>query len=202
MARKDPGQSAGWIKLHRSITGWRWARDPNVFRLWVQLLLMVDYETGEPIRTTLPELSEETGLTFKQTRLAVEKLSSTGEIVVTVGKRRHGLLIAVPKFTEYQGHKTGQNVGHKTTTTETPINKGNNGNISADGGHKTGHKTGQENASPSFIKKEFKKKSEESRTREGTFDTEDFFQAALRRSYAEYEKEDSDNAGRKDTLQG
>ena len=100
MARKDPGGSAGWIKLHRSITGWRWARDPNVFRLWIQLLLMVDYETGEPIRTTLPEISEATGLSIQMVRTALAKLESTGEIeqVTTT----HGRTIRITKWTVYQ----------------------------------------------------------------------------------------------------
>lgn len=192
MARKDPGQSAGWIKLHRSITGWRWARDPNVFRLWVQLLLMVDYETGEPIRTTLPELSEATGLTIKQVKLAIAKLNSTGEIQSIEEKHRHGSVIFVPKFNEYQGGpKKGPNIGPNVSTTGTPINKGKCEPQGASKGPNIGPNNGPKTVPPSFIKKELKKKSEESRTREGTFDTEDFFQAALRRSYADYEKEDT-----------
>lgn len=193
MARKDPGQSAGWIKLHRSITGWRWARDPNVFRLWVQLLLMVDYETGEAIRTTLRELSEETGLTIQNIRTALAKLNSTGEIISeTTNERKAGMTIRVPKWAEYQ-------VANRSTNKSTNKTAGGNATTAGvfgrvrEGNQQMNQQMNQQiNAEPSYFNKNLRKKSEETRTREGTFDTEDFFQAALRRSYAEYEKEDKD----------
>lgn len=192
MARKDPGQSAGWIKLHRSITGWRWARDPNVFRLWVQLLLMVDYETGEPIRTTQRELAEETGLSVQMVKTALAKLRSTGEIHEEFETDRGGRTIWITNWDIYQSTRT-------STRTSTRKEQGRNATTAgvSEGGKTHNQPDHQperqpENASPSFIKKELKKKSEETRTREGTFDTEDFFQAAVRRSYAEFEtKEDT-----------
>ena len=188
MARKDPGQSAGWIKLHRSITGWRWARDPNVFRLWVQLLLMVDYETGEPIRTTQRELAEETGLSVQMVKTALAKLRSTGEIHEEFETDRGGRTIWITNWDIYQSTRTSTRKEQGRNATTAGVSEGGKTHNQPD--HQPERQP--ENASPSFIKKELKKKSEETRTREGTFDTEDFFQAAVRRSYAEFEtKEDT-----------
>ena len=73
----------GYIRLHRTLTGWRWYKDGNVLRLWLHLLLNANYAPsdfqdrvigrGEQV-TSLKALSDDTGLSVKEVRTAMDKL--------------------------------------------------------------------------------------------------------------------------------
>lgn len=80
---------AGYIRLHRQFLEWEWYSDINVSRLFLHLLLKVNYETKRwqgveiypgQIVTSSFHLSAETGLTRQQVRTALDKLKKTGEI--------------------------------------------------------------------------------------------------------------------------
>jgi len=99
----------GHIKLHRSIFDWEWWDDINTFRLFVTILLLANWKEkrwhGKTIRrgslwTSLPTLSQKSGLTMQQTRTALNKLISTGEI--TDKATREGRLITVVNYGKYQ----------------------------------------------------------------------------------------------------
>jgi len=99
----------GHIKLHRSIFDWEWWDDINTFRLFVTILLLANWKEkrwhGKTIRrgslwTSLPTLSQRSGLTMQQTRTALNKLISTGEI--TDKATREGRLITVVNYGKYQ----------------------------------------------------------------------------------------------------
>lgn len=99
----------GHIKLHRSIFEWEWWDDINTFRLFVTILLLANWKEkrwhGKTIRrgslwTSLPTLSQKSGLTMQQTRTALNKLISTGEI--TDKATREGRLITVVNYGKYQ----------------------------------------------------------------------------------------------------
>jgi hypothetical protein len=106
----------GFIKLHRQLLDWEWYSDLNVFRLFTHLLLTVNYEqrkwrgiTIEPgqIVVSLQNLAESCGLTFQQTRTALDKLKSTNEI--TSKTTNNYTLITVVKWKNYQENNTGNN---------------------------------------------------------------------------------------------
>ena len=79
----------GFILLHRSILRWEWYGDLNTARLFIHLLLTVNYEPqrwqgiaverGQRV-ASMAKLADETGLTVKQVRTALEHLKRTGEV--------------------------------------------------------------------------------------------------------------------------
>lgn len=101
----------GHIKLHRSVLDWEWWDDQNTFRLFITILLLANWKGkkwhGKTIRrgqlwTSIPTLSEKSGLTIQQTRTALNHLKSTGEI--TDKPTRNGRLITVVNYGKYQAN--------------------------------------------------------------------------------------------------
>lgn len=127
-------ENQGWIKLHRKILNWEWYDDINATRLFIHLLLTVNYEAKKwhgmtiergQIVTSIAHLSEETSLTIKQVRLSLEKLKK-GEQIVTKGANRFTLITCV-KYDDYQtinterankGQTEGQTKGKQRATTK------------------------------------------------------------------------------------
>ncbi len=79
----------GWIKLHRKLTEWEWYTDIPTKTLFIHLLLVVNHEpkkwrgkligVGEKV-TSISRLAEETGLSVRQVRTALDKLIESKEI--------------------------------------------------------------------------------------------------------------------------
>ncbi len=78
-----------WIKLHTKLLNWEWYSDINTTRLFIHCLLKANYKEGNfegkeiargSFVTSLPKLSEETGLSIQQTRTSLNKLISTNNI--------------------------------------------------------------------------------------------------------------------------
>lgn len=79
----------GWIKLHRTLKDWEWYSDINATRVLVHLLLSVNYEDKKWMGVTIKagsiaigrfKFAEEIGLSPQQTRTALKKLESSGEV--------------------------------------------------------------------------------------------------------------------------
>ena len=99
----------GYVKLHRKLFEWEWWDDINTFRLFVTILLMVNWKPkkwrGRSIPrgscwTSIPDLAQKSGLTYQQTRTSYFKLISTGEITDKVTSR--GRLVTVANYDVYQ----------------------------------------------------------------------------------------------------
>lgn len=78
--------SAGFVAIPRGLTSWEWYGDQNTCRLYIHLLLTVNWEPrqwrGITIEAgsrvaTIRGLAEETGLTLQQTRTCLDRLKST-----------------------------------------------------------------------------------------------------------------------------
>lgn len=107
-----------FIKVYRKFMEWEWYTDINVKTLFLHCLLRanwkagvwqgIHFEAGEFI-TTLPSISEETGLTVRQARTALEKLKLTGELSVKLTDNVTGKslnkcrIITVNNWDRYQG---------------------------------------------------------------------------------------------------
>lgn len=99
----------GWIKLHRKMVEWEWYNDNNVKILFLHLLLTANHKDkkwqgiiikrGQKI-TSIQHLAEETKLTVQQTRTALNRLKSTGEI--TIQSTNKYSLITIEKYGDYQ----------------------------------------------------------------------------------------------------
>ena len=110
-----------FIKLYEQITSWEWYQHPSTFCLFIHLLLKANYKDmhfqGKLIRrgqlvTSLQKLATNTGLTFQQTRTALEHLISTGEI--TNESTPQYRIITVVKYDEYQSVTNGSTNDQQT----------------------------------------------------------------------------------------
>ena len=120
----------GFIKIHRSLLDWEWWDDKNTFRLFMTILLLANWKDkkwhGKLIRrgsfwTSIESLSQKSGLTIRQTRTALNKLISTGEVTSEV--TNEGRLITVVKYGVYQSNDAeATNETTNETTSERQAN--------------------------------------------------------------------------------
>lgn len=98
-----------FIKLYRSLLDWEWWDDKNVTRLFLTILLSVNWQDkkwhGMTIEkgsmfTSTDRLGKKSGLTLQQTKTALNKLISTGEI--TTKPTNKGTLVKVENWGKYQ----------------------------------------------------------------------------------------------------
>jgi len=98
-----------FIKLYRSLLEWEWWDNKNVTRLFLTILLNVNWQDKKwhgitiekgSMFTSLDHLSEKSGLSIQQTRTALNKLISTGEI--TSKPTSNGTLVTVENWGKYQ----------------------------------------------------------------------------------------------------
>lgn len=81
----------GYIKLFRQLLDWEWYHDKNTKILWIHILLKANFTikrfegrtiyAGQLV-TSVRSLSEETGLSPREVRTAINHLKSTQEIKV------------------------------------------------------------------------------------------------------------------------
>jgi len=99
----------GSIKLHRSIMGWEWYKEPNTMRLFIHCLLKAQYQDSKFKGLTIKRgsfitgrniLGQELGLTPQQVRTILNKLKETEEINISSTTR--GTLIEVVNYESYQ----------------------------------------------------------------------------------------------------
>lgn len=117
-----------WIKIDRNILRWGWYKDNNTKALFIHLLLMANIKPnmfmgvqigrGE-LATSYKSLSEQTGLTYKQVRTALEHLKWTGEAAVK--KHPKFSVISIVNYDLYQSQPANR----------TAINRQSSGNQSA-----------------------------------------------------------------------
>jgi len=102
-------ENNSWVKLFRKFKEWGWYSDINVSRLFLHLLLSVNYEDKDwkgvvvkrgQVIVGVEDLGEQTGLSRQQTRTALTKLKSTNEITIKTTTKY--TLITVNKYNDYQ----------------------------------------------------------------------------------------------------
>lgn len=103
----------GWIKIHRKMLDWEWYNDGNTFRLFLHLLLTATHKDisfrnkkikAGSLVTSLAKLSEETGLTKREVRTALEKLKTTHEVTHQTTHRNS--IITIENWDLYQANDT------------------------------------------------------------------------------------------------
>ena len=81
----------GYIKLFRKMTEWDWYKDTNTKALFLHLLIRANFSAQKfrgrfidkgQLVTTVRNLADETGLTVREVRTALEHLKTTHEIKV------------------------------------------------------------------------------------------------------------------------
>lgn len=125
-----------YIKLSRKITEWEWYSDINVSRLFIHLLISVNWKDGRfqgveiprgSMATSYNSLADQTGLSVMQIRTAVKKLNLTGEI--TVKQHPKFSVITVNNYNTYQSDNKVNNTDvtqeqHRCNTGLTTIEEG------------------------------------------------------------------------------
>jgi hypothetical protein len=117
----------GFVRLFRSIKSWGWYTDVPTSHLFMHLLVSVNWQPGTflgmdvqagSLVTSHAKLAQDTGLTMKQVRRALNNLQKTGEICVS--RAGLGQLVTLAKWGFYQfeastgaglGAEPGQNQG-------------------------------------------------------------------------------------------
>ena len=109
-------KSKGWIKLHRKLTdNWIW-NDPDKFRAWIDILLMVNHEdreiefngsvitihAGQKL-TSLKKLADRWGWTRNRVDRFLGTLSETG--MVTTNRTPNGTVLTVVNWDVYQSER-------------------------------------------------------------------------------------------------
>lgn len=121
-----------WISIHRKFKDWQWYKNINVKTLFIHLLLKANFKDNYwkdmeikrgQVLTSIEHLSQETGLTVQQTRTAINKLKSTGEI--TIKSTSQYSLITIEKYNIYQKNdkKITNNVTNNATINQQTNNK-------------------------------------------------------------------------------
>lgn len=128
----------GWIKLHRKILDWEWYNDINVKVLFLHLLLTANYEDkkwqgitikrGQKV-TSIGHLAEETGLTIRQVRTALQKLEKTKNL--TSKTTNKFTLVTIENYGFYQSYNdfVTSNVTNERQTNDNNIKRKKNKKI-------------------------------------------------------------------------
>ena len=134
----------GRIAIDRQIMEWEWWGDINVFRLWMVILMLANWQDkkwqGKVIKrgsfvTSYASLAETSGLTIQQTRTAINKLKTTGEIEqVVTNKYQVIIVVNYEKYQENFGNANNQitdnqqSNNNQSTINQQQLNKDNKGN--------------------------------------------------------------------------
>lgn len=119
----------GWIKLFRKFLDWEWYPDINTSRVFIHLLLKANHKDkknrGDIIKkgqvaTSLKELSEQTGLTIRNVRTALNHLISTNEI--TKQSTKDGTIITIEKYALYQCNSNDNDTEYDKEISKQPTN--------------------------------------------------------------------------------
>lgn len=103
-------ETTTWIKIDRKLLKWRWFKNGNVLKVWLFLLIRANMQPNEfeniavqrgQLVTSYKTISEYTGLTYDQSRRAIQHLKVSGEI--TYLRTRNFLVISIENYDEFQG---------------------------------------------------------------------------------------------------
>lgn len=124
----------GFIKLHRKMEEWEWAKEPNTFVLFIHLLLLASWKDSRwqgqsivrgSLITSLGHLATITGLSVRSVRTSLDHLKSTGEVTTRTTNRF--TVITLTNYSFYQdddsestSKMTSQVTNNQQTTDKQP----------------------------------------------------------------------------------
>lgn len=106
----------GYIKLFRKFTEWEWYDDNNTLKLFIHLLLTVNWKAKKwhgvtikrgQILTSQSHLAQQTKLTRQQVRTSLEKLKSTNDITIQTTAKY--TIITIKNYGKYQDNNQVDN---------------------------------------------------------------------------------------------
>lgn len=105
----EKSQDPGFIKISRNILDWEWYSDPCTKSVFLHCILKANWKDktwkGVKIKrgqfvTSLASLADETGLSLKNVRTALDHLKSTNELAIESSPK--GRIITVKNYAKYQ----------------------------------------------------------------------------------------------------
>ena len=126
--------SMGFVAFPRGLTTWEWYDDPNTCRLFFHLMLTANWEPknwhgiviepGSRV-ASVKKLAEETGLSIKNVRTALEKLKTTNYLAIkttnkysVISLNNWEMIAGRDKLTGKQLANKRQSNGNQTATTK------------------------------------------------------------------------------------
>lgn len=100
----------GWVKIHRSLRDWEWYDDSKMVHLFIHLILSANHADGRWRDVKLRrgqlvvgrnKLASSTGISEQSIRSRLDKLKSTGEIIIEPTNRFS--VITIVNYDYYQG---------------------------------------------------------------------------------------------------
>ena len=94
-----------WIKLPRSFTSWRWYHESKMVHLFLYLLLQANVKKKDylsltiypgQVVTSLVQIAQDIGLSIRNVRTCLKKLSSTKDIKVKSSNK--GTIVSICNF--------------------------------------------------------------------------------------------------------
>ena len=122
----------GWIKIYRSLLYWEWSDVPEMFALWVRIIIKATHEDTEwhgitikrgQFVTTLAKLAAESGMTLQQVRTCIDRLKASNQITTQTTNKY--TIVNVCKYEDYQDtadteqQTNGKQTTHKQQTNNT-----------------------------------------------------------------------------------
>lgn len=105
----DISNANGFVKIYRSLVDWQWYTDHNTLVIFLHLLLKANHKSGwhkgtqvkrGQLLTGYGKLSEETGLSVREIRTAINHLISTNEVTKEASPK--GSVITIVNYSSYQ----------------------------------------------------------------------------------------------------
>lgn len=112
-----------YIYIDRNILDWGWYKNANVFRVFIHLLIIANYDKHKFENITLKRgqaatsynsIASATGLTYAQVRHSISNLKLTGEL--TVKNYPKFLVISIVNYDRYQRKKQSKSQSNDTQT--------------------------------------------------------------------------------------
>lgn len=98
--------NTGWIKLHRKLLeSEMWAKPSDWVKVWMYLLLKVDRDSGE-LKTSYSKIAAACNVTEGVVKRVLQTTRQTSD--TSTLKVRHGVVIKLLNYAEYQGSENGQ----------------------------------------------------------------------------------------------
>ena len=133
--------SMGFVAFPRGLTAWEWYDDPNTCRLFFHLMLTANWEPknwhgiviepGSRV-ASVKKLAEETGLTVRNVRTALERLKTTNYLTIkttnkysVISLNNWKIITGCDKLAGKQATIKRQTTDNQTTTTK-PLKQINN----------------------------------------------------------------------------
>ena len=131
----EENKKLGFFKLYRSMINWEWFKDSSTLHVFIYCLLKANHKDqrykGDVVKrgsffTSRKIIAEETGMTERKVRTALEHLKTTNEVTSLTSSK--GIVISVKNYDDYQ-KATNEVTSDRPASDQRPTTNKNEKNI-------------------------------------------------------------------------